>query len=241
MIKKIKWFDLCLVGVLALMGGLLIFANQRNEARNIERVEVKLLSSNNHFITQEMIERLIVENFPDSMSIAKKDLDLMQIENQLNEHPMIAHSEVFLSVDGILSSEVTQKTAIARVINQNESFYIDIEGNKMPLSEHFSAHIPVVIGNLKKENKSRFIKLLNIINTDDFYKTTVTGIKINPDQSLIFSVRDYNYQVEFGHLKEIERKLDNYKAFVHYAKNDTVVKEYKSINLRFTEQVVCMK
>lgn len=241
MIKKIKWFDVCLLGVLVLMGSLLVFANQRNESRSIERVEVKLLSSNNHFITQEMVERLIVGYFPDSLTISKKEVDLMLIESQLNEHPMIAHSEVFLSVDGILSSEVTQKTAIARVISQNESFYIDIEGNEMPLSEHFSAHVPLITGNLKKENKNRFIELLNIINTDDFYKTTVTGIKINPDQSLIFSVRDYNYQVEFGHLKEIERKLDNYKAFVHYAKNDTVVKEYKNINLRFTEQVVCMK
>jgi len=241
MIKKIKWFDLCLVGVLALMGSLLVFANQRSAVRNIEKIDLKLLSSNNHFITQEMVERLIIGQFPDSLTSSRKEIDLMLIENQLNQHPMIANSEVFLSVDGILSAEVSQKTAIARVINQNDSFYIDSEGNEMPLSEHYSAHVPLISGTLKEENKKSFIELLNKIYTDEFYKTTLTGIKINPDQSLVFTVRDYNYLVEFGFLKEIERKMDNYKAFVHYSKNDTIVKEYKNINLRFTEQVVCTK
>ena len=44
-----------------------------------------------------------------------------------------------------------------------------------------------------------------------------------------------------SYLKEIEKKFDNYKAFVHYSKNDTLIGYYKNVNLRFTEQVVCTK
>lgn len=241
MIKKINWFDVFLGLAIALMFSLLVFTNNRNEVRPIEQIDVKLLSSNNHFITQEMIEKIIVQSFPNNSKITNSELDLENIENLLNKNEMIAHSEVFVDINGKLHAEVTQKTAVARVINGTETYYIDANGNKMPLSKNFSAHVPIVFGQIKPANKESFASLLNTIFNDEFLKTTITGIQINPDQSLIFTVRDYNYLVEFGHLKEIDRKLDNYKAFVHYSKNDTIIGYYKNVNLRFTEQVVCTK
>lgn len=241
MIKKINWFDVFLGFAIALMFSLLVFTNNRNEVRPIEQIDVKLLSSNNHFITQEMIEKIIVQSFPNNSKITNSELDLENIENLLNKNEMIAHSEVFVDINGKLHAEVTQKTAVARVINGTETYYIDANGNKMPLSKNFSAHVPIVFGQIKPANKESFASLLNTIFNDEFLKTTITGIQINPDQSLIFTVRDYNYLVEFGHLKEIDRKLDNYKAFVHYSKNDTIIGYYKNVNLRFTEQVVCTK
>ncbi|UUV22070.1 cell division protein FtsQ/DivIB [Paenimyroides aestuarii] len=241
MIKKINWFDVFLAFVIAALFALVAFANNRNNARYIEQIDVKLLSSNNHFITQEMVKNAIVQTFPRDSKIINSELNLNSIENKLNKHPMIAKSEVFVDVDGKLHAQVTQKTAMARVINGTQSYYIDENGDKMPLSQQFSAHVPVVYGTLNPKNKAAFAKMLNQINEDAFLKTAITGIKINNDQSLIFTVRDYNYLIEFGHLKEIEKKFDNYKAFVHYSKNDTLIGHYKNVNLRFTEQVVCTK
>lgn len=241
MIKKINWFDVFLGFVIALMASLFLFANNRNRARAIDQIDVKLLSSNNHFITQKMVENIMVQSLPKTQGNSDNTQSLKTIEDALNENEMIAHSEVFVDVDGKLHAEVTQKTAIARVMNGTESYYIDTKGNKMPLSKQFSAHVPIVSGQIKQKNKATFAGLLNKIFNDPFLKTTITGIQINPDQSLILTVRDYNYVIEFGSLKEIDRKLDNYKAFVHYSKNDTIIDDYKKINLRFTEQVVCTK
>lgn len=241
MIKKINWFDVFLGLVIAAMFSLLAFANNRNNARYIEQIDVKLLSSNNHFITQESVEKLIIQTFPRDSKIVNSELNLKKIEDKLNKHSSIAQSEVFVDVDGKLHAEVTQKKAIARVINGSQSYYIDENGDKMPLSNQFSAHVPIVYGQLKPKNKEVFSKLLNQISEDEFLKTTITGIQINTDQSLIFTVRDYDYLVEFGHMKEIEKKFDNYKAFIQYSKNDTIIGYYKNVNLRFTEQVVCTK
>lgn len=241
MIKKINWFDVFLIVVIAIMFSLLAFTNKRNNARYIEQIDVKLLSTNNHFITQQMVEKLIIQTFPRDSKIINSDLSLKKIEDQLNKNEMIASSQVFVDVDGTLHAQVTQKTAMARVMNANGAYYIDEHGNKMPLSNQFSAHVPVVWGVVKSNNKEIFSNMLNTINNDTFLKTTITGIKINNDQSVVFTVRDYDYTVEFGHLKEIEKKFDNYKAFVHYSKSDTLIGYYKNINLRFTEQVVCTK
>ena len=125
MIKKINWFDVFLGLVIAAMFSLLAFANSRNNARYIEQIDVKLLSSNNHFITQESVEKLIIQTFPRDSKIVNSELNLNKIEDKLNKHTSIAQSEVFVDVDGKLHAEVTQKKAIARVINGSQSYYID--------------------------------------------------------------------------------------------------------------------
>src|SRR5690606_40486214 len=112
--------------------------------------------------------------------------------------------------------EVTQKTAVARVMNAGESYYIDANGNQMPLSEHFSAHVPIVSGQLKTENKENFAELLNKIFEDEFLKTAITGIRINSDQSLILSVRDFDYQIEFGQDRKSTR-LNSSHVKISYA------------------------
>jgi len=39
----------------------------------------------------------------------------------------------------------------------------------------------------------------------------------------------------------VEQKLRNYKAFFLHAVKDTLIREYKEVNLMFEEQVVCKK
>src|SRR5690606_21199137 len=83
---------------------------------------------------------------------------------------MIAHSEVYINVNGRLIVEVTQKKALARVMSSNGSYYLDDKANKMPLSDQFSAHVPVVYSELKESNKEIFAQLLNTIHNDEFLK-----------------------------------------------------------------------
>jgi cell division protein FtsQ len=53
--------------------------------------------------------------------------------------------------------------------------------------------------------------------------------------------RNYNYQIDFGGLINIEQKFQNYKAFFQKVSLDNTLDKYKKIDLRFTEQVVCTK
>jgi cell division protein FtsQ len=53
--------------------------------------------------------------------------------------------------------------------------------------------------------------------------------------------RDYEFKIFFGKPINVDKKLKNYKAFYKHAIKDTLIKNYKSVNLVFTEQVVCKK
>ena len=53
--------------------------------------------------------------------------------------------------------------------------------------------------------------------------------------------REYDYEINFGKPISIDKKFKNYKAFYQYASKDSLIGKYKSINLIFTQQVVCSK
>ncbi len=47
------------------------------------------------------------------------------MEKTINKNPMIEKSEVYVTIDGVLKAVVKQKTPIARVFDNNGSFYYD--------------------------------------------------------------------------------------------------------------------
>lgn len=53
--------------------------------------------------------------------------------------------------------------------------------------------------------------------------------------------REYDYDINFGKPILIDKKFKNYKAFYQYASKDSLLGKYKTINLIFTQQVVCSK
>lgn len=241
MIKKINITDVFLVLALVAMVALYHFAQGRFQNREVDQIEVKLTSVNNHFISQEMVNNLLKQKFPRASKVLVEDLDLNRLESELLQNEMIEGAEVYLDVNAVLYARVQQKTAVARVLENRVSHYIDSKGNKMPLSKEFSAHVPIVMGEISEKYKQDFVQFLDRIHSDEFLKTTITGIQILKDQSIRLSVRDYDYNVEFGRLVDMDKKFENYKAFVHYAQTDTLINKYTNVNLRFTEQVICTK
>ena len=230
-----------LIAILALVVFLYSFTSKRNEHRKISKPTIEFLNSESPFVTHEMVNNLLIDNFGGTFSIQKDRVNLKSIEQTINKHNLIENSEVFLSVDGKLKTVIKQKTPIARVFNKNTSFYIDYKGGKMPLSSNFTARVPLVYGDFNNRYDKDFVELLQEIYNDDFLKKNIIGMKILPDGSVIMKNRDYSYDIIFGRTIYMEKKFNNYKAFFQKAVQDTLINSYKKINLKFTKQVVCTK
>jgi cell division protein FtsQ len=243
--KKFNWKNLWQNLRLILMFGLVVFlysfTSNRNDARKTEKTIVEFVNKAELFISYETVNKLLIEKGKELKTIGKDKVVLNTLEKMLNEHDMIQKSEVFVSIDGVLKAMVTQRTPIARVFNDNGSFYIDSKGNRMPLSAIQTARLPIVLGEITNKNEKEMYDLLWFIYNDDFLKKNITGVEILPSGSLRMTNRNYNYEIEFGKTVEVERKFDNYKAFFQKAVHDTLIDKYKVINLKFTQQVVCIK
>ena len=239
--KFFNWNNIRLVLMFALVIFLFSFTSNRNSHRKLKKSEVIFVGENNDFVKQETVNKLLIENKSDVHTIAKEDLNLNKLEKSINQHPMIEKSDVFVTVDGVLKVMVKQKTPIARVFDELGSFYIDYEGNTMPLSEINTARVPLVSGEITNKNKKELSKILKIIYDDEFLKKNIIGVQILSGDELMMTNRNFDYQIDFGKMINVDRKFKNYKAFFQKAVLDSTLYKYKKINLRFTQQVVCTK
>jgi cell division protein FtsQ len=217
------------------------FASIRNHDRKIVKIDVKIIDKDTPFLLPETVNKLLIEKNQDTKTITKDDLDLKKLESSVNKHDLIQKAEVFVSVDGVLKAVVKQKTPLGRVVSETGSFYIDNEGNKMPLSENYSARVPLISGEINGVKKEKLSEVLRMIYSDDFLKKNIIGVNILPKGNLIMKNRNYDFDIDFGKTINIKKKFENYKAFFQKAVNDSTLNNYKTINLKFTEQVVCIK
>jgi len=239
--KLFNWINIRLVLMFSLVIFLFSFASNRNLGRKLSKSTIVFVGDNAPFVDQETVNKLLIENKKDAQSVGKDKLDLNKLEKALNAQQMIEKSDVFVSIDGVLKAVVKQKTPIARIFDQDKSFYIDYEGNKMPLSTNFTARVPLVSGGINKKNSEDLAELFRLIHNDAFLKKNIIGVQIMPNGSLKMFNRNFDYQIDFGGTVRMNAKFNNYKAFYQKAVLDSSLYKYKIIDLRFSQQVVCTK
>ncbi len=239
--RILNWEGIRLLLMFGLVVGLYSFTSGRNAQRKLTGSEVVFAPASDPFIKQEAVNKLLIENRADARSIRKDKVDLNKLEKTIDSNPMIEKSEVFVSIDGVLKAVVRQKTPIARVFDESGSFYIDYQGDTMPLSEEFTARVPIISGEINKTDRQELNKLLRFVYGDEFLRKNIIGIEVMANGSLKMLNRDFDYAIDFGKTINIERKFGNYKAFFQKAVSDSSLYKYKNINLKFTQQVVCTK
>ncbi|MWB95242.1 cell division protein FtsQ [Flavobacterium sp. GA093] len=239
--KLFNWTNIRLLLIFGLVLFLYSFAQHKNGERKLRKSAVIFVGENPVFVKKETVNKLLIENKSDASGIKKEELDLNKIEKTLDAQEMIEKSDVFVSIDGVLKAVIKQKTPIARIYDGDRSFYIDYKGGTMPLSDNFTARVPLVSGTINEKNNKELATLFRTIYDDAFLKKNIIAIQIMPNGSLKMFNRNYNYFIDFGRTMNAEQKFKNYKAFFQKAVLDSSLYKYSKIDLRFTEQVVCTK
>ena len=239
--KIFNWSNSRLILMFCVVIFLFAFTSKRNGERKLIKSEVIFEGQNSLFLEPETVNKLLIENKLDISAIKKDRLDLNKLEKSVNGNNMIETSQVFVSIDGVLKAVVRQKEPVARVFDDLGSFYIDYDGNRMPLSPIHTARVPLISGEIDGEKDLEFKELLRVIHDDDFLKKNIIGIEVEANGDLTMKNRNFSYEIDFGKPINIERKFKNYKAFFQKAILDSTLYNYKKINLKFTQQVVCTK
>jgi cell division protein FtsQ len=201
---------------------------------------VKFLGEENLFVTHATVSKLLIVNQESVTNKPKEIIDLNVLENALNSNPMIKEAQVFINVDGQLTVEINQKQPIARVAT-NASYYIDNDGTFMPLSTNYSARVPLVTGVVEKNALHNIAVVARMVQSDEFLKNNVVEIHQNENRSIDLKFRKDDFTIQLGSLKQLEKKINNLKAFYQKAMRDSTLSKYSVVNLRFDKQVICTK
>ncbi|HZW63055.1 MAG TPA: hypothetical protein VFF15_05340 [Flavobacteriaceae bacterium] len=237
---KNKLSHIKLIAVLALSVFMFGFSAKRNAERKIAEPTIVFIGKSEPFITAETVSKLLIQNQQAVTNKPKETLDLNKLEAALNSNSMIKSAQVFLHIDGALKVEIEQKKPIARVHAQ-ESYYIDDQGFYMPLSNNHTARVPLVTGQVKKDKLTQVFRVADKVHKDNFLRTNVVQIHQNQDETLWLKLRNYDFIVELGSIKQLDKKINNLKAFYKKGLKDKVLHNYARVNLKFDNQVVCTK
>lgn len=237
---RVNWNYIKGLLLLTFVSFVFVFSSFRNNDRKIEKIVINFQGENNLFITEDSVNKLLIQNDDSITSVAKETLDLNELETVLKSNPMIKTAQVHLTVNGEVRADVIQRQPIARV-STNASYYIDDEGSFMPLSANHSARVPLVTGYVKKNNLDKVYTIANKVFNDPFLKTHIVEIQQNSDESFVLKSRVLDFEILVGGVDHLDKKIQNLKAFYQKAKKDKVLNTYNKVNLQFENQVVCTK
>jgi len=237
---RVNWNNIKLVLVLGLAFFLFAFSMHRNAIIKVSNPIIQFKGDQNLFITHETVSKLLIQNQEGIKNVPKETLDLNLLESALNSNQMIKSAEVYISINGVFTVDVEQKKPIARV-STNASYYIDDDGFYMPLSSNYSARVPLVTGYVEKNSLENVYIIANKIYQDEFLRKNVIEIHLNENKTMYLKIRQCNFKVQLGSLNQIDKKMNNLKAFYQKALNEKTLNNYSIVNLQFDNQVVCTK
>lgn len=228
-----------LLGLIVFLFG---FSKKRNEKRKLTKIEVEFVDGNTPFITHNTVNKLLIQNNEEVTGIVKETLVLKEMEKRLRENPMVREAQVFLSIDGVLGAKIQQRDPIGRISPQRSGsdYYLDSDGEMMPLSSVYSARVPIVTG-VSNDNFKEVVPLLAQIREDEFMERLVVGLNLNPNGEIELELRKTNFKVLFGKPQHIAKKFQNFKAFYKKTKQDSTLYGYDKVNLKFESQVIATK
>ena len=238
--KKVLKYILFLLLIVSL-GFLYSFSKKRNYNKKVQEIVVEFEAGDNNFLTHSMVNKLLIQNGTSVKNQAKSVINLYSLERTMSKNPYVEKASVFLTIAGTLKSIIKQRTPVARIIKENSSYYVDKQGVKVPLSTNFSARVMLVSGIKKDAEVEEVLPLISFILEDDFLKKEVVGITKFENKEYQISVRSGDYKIDFGKLSKMDIKFKKLKAFYSKTFKDKTIQNYKKINVKYHNQVVCTK
>ena len=230
-----------LLALIASFAFLYGFSDVRNSRKKTTNIKLDFQITHPLFLTSTMVNKLLIQNQNTVKNLQKSELDLYHLEERVLNNPYVEEASVYTTIHGELFTSIKERTPIARVLTDNESYYLDKKGVKMPLSKNYSARVPLITGISKKDNMLEIQKFVHFISEDEFLKKEITGVHKMKNKEFQLTVRSGNYRIDFGELVNIEKKFKKLKAFYSKTLIDETIFNYKIINLKFHNQVVGIK
>jgi len=166
---KINWKPFKILSLLVLIVGLYAFTGKKNKQRKITKTKIEFVGEQNLYVTESMVNKLLIQNYGSYENLPKENLVLNTVERAIAAHEMIKSAQVYLTVNGELTSKIVQRKPIGRVEGVTK-FYLDDDGKHMPLSKNHSARVPIITGEITDKRLTDVFEILKYTNTDDFLK-----------------------------------------------------------------------
>lgn len=249
------------LSIIALLG----FVEHERNAIPCNAIEVLIDQSNEiFFIDKEDILEIIKLNGDSIIGQSMGEIDVNKLEKIINRNPSVENAHVYKTINGEVIVEIKQRTPLFRVFSMSgESYYIDKLGYFMPLSDKYTARVPVASGYIfEKYAPHADITIYEIIANDsiasktiiddvfqvaeyisknEFWNAQIDQIYVNIDRDIELIPRVGNQSIILGNAENLDDKFNKLMLFYKKALPYLGWNDYKYINLKYKDQVICSK
>jgi cell division protein FtsQ len=241
------WLVLC-TGIVVL----LIAAISKKNSALVLKVNVDITGvQHNYFVDKKDVLRIITRANGGKLDKASiGSLDLAAMEAALQKDQWIEKSEIFLDNNNVLQVKIREREPVARIFTTTgASYYLDSTLTRLPLSEKFSARLPVFtdfpteVRVLTKEDSALLqeIKTLTLfIASDPFWMAQIDQVNITPQRTFELIPKLGNQLVRFGNTDDYREKFNKLLAFYIQVQTRTGWNRYSVLDLQFKNQVVAV-
>ncbi|MEN8768089.1 MAG: hypothetical protein ABF261_02655 [Candidatus Arcticimaribacter sp.] len=224
-----------LLFMLVILVGSIVLTQIRSNDVLTSELEVDFKGKGARFLDVEIVNKLLIQS-NDSLFFQQKDMvALNKVEQQFLDHPVVKSAELFTVPEGKLHIEIEERLPIVRIQADN-SFYLDEVGKVMPLSDRFTAKVPLFYGELKEENMQALVQLISKLSSDAFLAAEVIDFQWQ-NSAFVLGLRSYPFDVVWGEDNAFEHKVEKLKRFCAFTLENKD-KKFNRINLTYDKQVV---
>src|ERR1700744_4532927 len=254
MFKKSTWkYVLIAFGWLVALGGVIVLMSfiQEKKAGVICKDVQVYIPGNEYFIDKQEIDNIVNEK-----GLIGQNLDAINIhllESRLKANPFVQSAKVYEDMDGVIEVEISQRQPILRILSHNgQDYYVDEHGLKVPLSENFTAMVLVANGFIEEPFDGRVgtrpavvvtagFKTADYIRKDSLWAAQIAEIYVDQQQEIEWIPRVGNQRILLGDADALDSKFHNLYIFYKKALPQAGWGTYKTINIKYANQVVGVK
>lgn len=247
-----KWLKIslwCLLGCGCIT--LLVAAVHVKNGKTISDIVIDI---DNHgekiFINEKDIAAVLTKNGV-VKGVAVENTHPVLVEAELEENAWIRDAQLFFDNNQVLTVKIAERQPIARVFTvDGASFYIDTAGNRLPLSDKFSARLPVFSSypSIKKQLTAQdSIAVLDVrrmaqyIQQDSFWLAQVGQVDITPQHTYEIIPVLGNQVIKLGNGENLDAKFKRLLAFYKQVWSKAGFEKYETVDVQFDGQVVAAK
>ncbi len=235
-------------GIIALMSFI--------EIKKAETVckDVKIyIPGSQYFIDKAEIESILQLSSHTLVGRKMDGINLHALERKLSANPFIEDAKVFADMDGVVMIEINQRQPIMRFMNQNDQdFYVDQHGMKLPLSANFTANVLAANGFIDEPFNGKIdtlhtalakdiFKAIDFIRKDSLWDAQIAQVYVTDKHEIELIPRVGNQRILLGNADSLDVKFANLKAFYKQALPQVGWDAYKLINIKYANQVIGVK
>lgn len=185
-------------------------------------------------------------------------IDLMKIQKLIGNNPWIKSCSAYIGLNDTLFIKAREYQPVLRVYNQDRrSVYVTDDGVIIPSSPHYSPRMIIASGNFafptpKKNssiNDSLYIHtgipealcIAKAIRKDGFLMGNIGQIYKNNDNEYELLVNNISARVILGDTCAVEHRLARLKTLLEHYSGTDELKPFKTLNLKYKNQIVCTK